>query len=232
MLGCDLELAGDVILDELGQKRTALVLKEIVVADARADEDLLHAGDRAKTTQQLDIFRVVGIEIFAGVGGKAVLVAAHAALQLILARRVAEVGARAADIVDVSFELRVAGEALDLAHAGFDRARGDHAPLMERQRAEVAPAEAPAVVRDGNAHLLDGGDAAESVVHRVYLAHVGELGDLVELLTRKRHRGRIDDERVTPVRLPERFAANGVVLLVFELRRERVGVLVPAHLFI
>ena len=57
-------------------------------------------------------------------------------------------------------------------------------------------------------------------------------GPLVELLTRKRHRGRIDDERVAPVRLPERFAANGVVLLVFELCRERVGVLVPAHLFI
>ena len=144
----------------------------------------------------------------------------------------AEVGARTADVVDVALELRVVGEALDLAHAGFDRARGDHAPLMERQRAEVASAEAPAVVRDGKAHLLDGGDAAESVVHRVHLAHVGELGDLVELFARKRHRGRIDDERVTPVRLPERFAANGVVLLVFELCRERVGVLVPAHLFI
>ena len=232
VLGRDLELAGDVVFDELGQKGTSLVLEQIVIPDARADEDLLHAGDRAKTTQQLDIFRVVGIEIFAGVGGEAVFVAAHAALQLILARRMAEVGARTADVVDVALELRVVGEALDLAHAGFDRARGDHAPLMERQRAEVASAEAPAVVRDGKAHLLDGGDAAESVVHRVHLAHVGELSDLVELFARKRHRGRIDDERVTPVRLPERFAANGVVLLVFELCRERVGVLVPAHLFI
>ena len=102
---------------------------------------------------------------------------------------------------------------------------------MERQRAEVASAEAPAVVCDGKAHLLDGGDA-ESVVHRVHLAHVGELGDLVEFFARKRHRGRIDDERVAPVRLPERFAADGVVLLVFELCRERVGVLVLAHLLI
>lgn len=94
------------------------------------------------------------------------------------------------------------------------------------------PPKHPRLCATGKAHLLDGGDAAESVVHRVHLAHVGKLGDLVELLTRKRHRGRIDDERVTPVCLPERFAANGVVLLVFELCRERVGVLVPAHLFI
>ena len=103
---------------------------------------------------------------------------------------------------------------------------------MEGERAEVAPAEASAVVRDGKAHLLDGGDAAESVVHRVHLTHIGKLRDLVEFLARERHRRRVHDECVAPVRLPERLAADGVVLLVFELGRARVGVLVLRDLFI
>ena len=103
---------------------------------------------------------------------------------------------------------------------------------MERQRTEVAPAEAPAVVRHGEAHFLDGGNAAESVVHRVYLAHVGKLRDFVKLFARKRHRGRVDNERVASVRLPQRLAADGIVLLVFKLRRKCIGALVRAYFFI
>ena len=87
-------------------------------------------------------------------------------------------------------------------------------------------------MRDGKTHLLDGGDAAEGVVHRMHLAHIGKLCNLVELFARKRHRGRVDHERVAPAALPQRPAADGVVLLVFELGRQRVGALVGADLLI
>ena len=68
---------------------------------------------------------------------------------------------------------------------------------MERQRTEVAPAEAPAVVRHGEAHLLDGGDAAESD-----LSYVQDKGTLVVGITYEFNRwvGRhVQDSRLAKI---------------------------------
>ena len=78
----DLELSGDVVLHKLGQKRTALIFEQVVVTDARARKDLSHARNAPQAAQQRDVLRVVRVEIFAGMRGKTVFIAAHAACEL------------------------------------------------------------------------------------------------------------------------------------------------------
>ena len=49
----DLELAADVVLDQVGEELAVFVLHQIVEADARTDEDLLDAGDGPELAEQL-----------------------------------------------------------------------------------------------------------------------------------------------------------------------------------
>ena len=118
---------------------------------------------------------------------------------------------------------------LDLADDARVAAARDHAPLMERQRTEVAPAEAAAVVDDAEAHLLDRGHAAERLIHRVPLTGVGQVGHAVELPGVERHGGRVDDEIAPFARLDHGAAAHGVVLGVFGARGLGIEALIVAH---
>ena len=121
---------------------------------------------------------------------------------------------------------------LDLADDARVAAACDHASLMERQRAEIAPAEAAAVVDDAEAHLLDRGHAAERLVHRVPLAGVGQVGHAVKLPGVERHGGRVDDEIAPLARLDHGAAAHGVVLGVFGARGLGIEALVITHVLI
>ena len=229
VLGRDLELTGDVIAHELAEERVVVVAEHIVVADAAAHEHLLHAGDLAQLAQQGEIVRVVGVDVRARRRRKAQPVRAHAALFLLPARRVAEIRRRTADVGHVALPEWVVRHGLDLADDARVAAARDHAPLMERQRTEIAPAEAAAVVDHAEAHLLDRGYAAERLVHRVPLAGVGQVGHAVELLGVERHGGRGDDEIAPLARLDHGAAAHGVVLGVFGARGLGIEALVVAH---
>ena len=133
--------------------------------------------------------------------------------------------------MDVALELGVPSEALHLPDHALVAAGGDHPPLMEGQGAEIAPAEAPPVVGDGEAHLLDGGHAALRVVHGVDLPGVGQLGHRVQLLPGEGHGGGIDHQGTVPVALEDGLAPDGVVLLVFDLGGQGVVPLVRDHRF-
>ena len=225
-----LALAGDVVLHELRKKRAVLVAEDIVEPHAGAHEHLLDARDGAQLPQQREIVPVVGHEIFTRRRRKAVLQGTHAVFELLFAARCAEVRRRAADIGDIALPERVVRHGLHLADDGFVAARCDHPPLMERERAEVAPAEASAVVDDTEAHLLDGRNAAERLIHRVRLARIGKRRHGVELLRFERHSRRVNDKEFIPVRLGKRPAPDGVVLGILRARGERVLLLILAHL--
>ena len=61
----DLELAGDVVADQLVEEVAAPVGEHIVVADAGADEYLFHARQRAERPEDVDELPVVGDQVFA-----------------------------------------------------------------------------------------------------------------------------------------------------------------------
>ena len=229
VLGRDLELAGDVVAHEFAEERVVIVAEHVVIADAAAYEHLLHAGDLAQLAQQGEVVRVVGVNIRARRRREAQPVRAHAALQLLAARRVAEVCRRAADIGYVPLPERVVRHGLDLADDARVAAARDHAALVECQCAETAPAEAAAVVDHAKAHLLDCGHAAKRLVHGVPLAGIGQLGHAVELLRVERHGGRVDDQIAPLARLDHGAAADGVVLGVFGARGLGIEALIIAH---
>ncbi len=91
-----LQLAGDVVLDQIGEKFPAGVLHQVVKADAGADEHLLHLGDLPQLAQEHHIVGVVGVQVGAGFGGETGAVFAHAVLELLLTGGAAEGGRGAA----------------------------------------------------------------------------------------------------------------------------------------
>ena len=229
MLGRDLELAGDVVFDKLGEEIVVFILKHVVVSYAAAHKDLFHARYLPQLAQQRQIVGVIRVKVRAGRGRKAAPVGAHAALCLLFAGMMAEVCRGAADVVDVALEIGEFRERRDLADDAFVAAARDHSALVERKRAEVAAAEAAAVVYDRELDLLDGRNAAERLVHRVILLGVRKLGHAVKLLCLQRHRRGIYDEISAVVLLYQRPAAHGVVLGVFYARCVRVKALAVAN---
>ena len=228
----DLQLAGDVIVHQFTEERLifVLVLEHIVIADAGADEHLFDAGYLPHFLQQLRVLRVVRVQVGAGLGGEAAAVFAHSAPLLLLAAGVAEVGAGAAHVVDVALELRVVGQQLRLLQHGLDGAAGDHAALVEGQGAEIAPAEAAPVVGDGEANLLNGGDAAG--IHGVYLPGVGQGVQRVQLLPAQGTGRRVHHQRPALTGLEHGTAPDRVVLVIFDLGGAGVGRQVGAHVLV
>ena len=104
----------------------------------------------------------------------------------------------------------------------------DHAPLVEGQRAEIAPPEAPPVVGHREADLLNGGHAPQRSVHRVDLPGKGEGVDGVQLLPVQRHGGRVHHQHPVPVALADGPAPDGVVLLILHFGGEGIVPLVGA----
>ena len=74
-----LKLAGDMVFHQLPEKVVVFVLQHIVVADAGADEYLFYTGYLSQPLQKRQIFRVVGVQIWAGLGSETAPVGAHTA---------------------------------------------------------------------------------------------------------------------------------------------------------
>ena len=103
---------------------------------------------------------------------------------------------------------------------------------MERERAEVAGAEAAAVMDDGELYLLDGGHAAEGFIRRVIGACIGQGVDLVHFSGCERQGGRVLHENALAMRLQNGLAMYVVGLVVLQLDRPRIGGFVRKHVLI
>ena len=81
----DLQLTGDVVLDQFAEERIVLFGHHVVVAQTGAHEHFLHALDAAQLTQQFEVIRVVGLDVLTGGGEQAALVLAAAVFLLLFA---------------------------------------------------------------------------------------------------------------------------------------------------
>ncbi|MPN25765.1 hypothetical protein SDC9_173180 [bioreactor metagenome] len=84
---------------------------------------------------------------------------------------------------------------------------------MEGQGAKIAATETPSYAGNGKLHLFDGGHASLFFIHRVVIARIGQLIDMVQLCGRKGLCGGILDQVFAAVRLHNCFAPYGVALL-------------------
>ena len=194
MLGRDLELTADVVAYKLLEKALIGICKQIVEADARADKYLLYPRQRLDSFDKLDVFGVICHEVLAGRGREALARRADSVAELLFAGGVAEVRRRSADVVDIALEIGHLGDLLCLLKHALDASRAHGAPLVERERAEIARAEATAIVSQREAHLLDRGHAAILFVDGVVCAHIGKGVNSVKLLAlKRRHRGILNE---------------------------------------
>ena len=222
-----LQLSRDMVLHQLLKERPVLVLQHIVVPDAAPHEHPLDPRQLPHPPQQLRVLRVVRVQVRARLRRQTAAVLAHTAPLLLLAAGVAEVGAWPAHVVDVPLEPRLAGQQLRLLQHRLDGPAGDHPPLVEGQRTEVAPAEAPSVMGDGKLYLLDGRYAV--LVHGMHLPGVGQGVQGVQLLPPQRPRRRVHHQIPPLAGLHHRAAPDGIMLVVFDLRRPGIGRLVRAY---
>ena len=198
VLGRDLQVAADVVRDQflhvLGR------LHRQVVAQARADQDLLHAAQRARAAVQLDQRAVVGVQVRADAGVDAARLAAGGLDGRALAADAPHVGRGPAEVADDAGEtLDLVADVLDLADDRVFAAALDDAALVLGDRAEGAAAEAAAHDVDAEADHFPGRDLGRAVVAaglvgvaRVRAARVGQVEDLVHLGRGQRDRRRVD----------------------------------------
>ena len=226
-----LQLAGNMVLHQFLEEGVVRVGHQVVEPDAAADEDLLDAGQLPDTAEDLQVIAVIHDHVGAGGGGQAVLAAAaHAPQHLLAAGREPEVGRRAADVVDVALKIRFMGHPLRLGHDAVGAAAGDAAALMELDGAEVAAAEAAAVLDDGELYLPDGGHAAHGLVDGVIPAGVGQGVDLVQFPAHQGLCRDVLDEVLLTLLLDDDLAADDVLIVHLDAARLGVGHLIGRHL--
>ena len=230
MLRRDLELPGNMVLDERAQERVALVVHHIVIADAGTHEHALHARHAGKLLQQRDIVPMIDHQVFAVLEAQALPVRADAAFELLLAGRLAEIRRGPAYVVDVSLEIRLLRQDGRFPQERSVAARGNNAPLMERERAERACAEAPAAGGERKLDLKQRRDLF--LIGGMRRARVGQLVYRVQLFGRKRRGRRVHDKESVPMRLHKAFPADRILLAVLRHERGSIRLFVPRHGFV
>ena len=228
----DLQLAGHMVFYQFLEEGIVRVSHQVVEPDAAADEHLFHARQLPHPAQNFEVVAVIHDHVGAGGGGKAVLAAgAHPAQHLLAAGGEAEVCGRAAHIVDIALEIRLVGHALGFLYDAVGAAAGDPPPLMQLDGAEVAAAEAAAVLDDGELHLADGGHAAHALVDGVIAAGVGQGVHLVQFSAHQRLCGDVLHQILFALLLHDDLAADHVLIVHLDAAGLGVGGLIAGHLF-
>ena len=218
------------VLDQLVKEIALFVAQHVVKADARADKDLFYPRQRAQLAQKRQIIAFVGVERRAGRGKQALAVGTGSRARLFFAGRVAEIGRRPADVVNIAFKIGVFQHLFRFAQHRIVPARRNVAPLVQRQRAKIARAEAAAVVNDGKLYLFNGGDAALRLVIRVIPAGIGQVENGVQLPALERAHRRVLDEHPAVVRLKKGVPAHKILLVLLGKGGAGIALFIAADL--
>ena len=233
VLGGHLQLARDVVLHQLFEEGLVRVGHQVVKPDAAADEHLFDPGQLAHPAQNLEVVAVVHDQVGAGLGRQAVLAAgAHSLEHLFPAGGEPEVRRRAADVVDIALEVGLVGHPLGLGHNAVGAAAGDPAALVELDGAEVAPAEAPTVLDDGELHLPDGGHAPHGLIDRVIPPGIGQGVNFIQLPPHQGFGGQVLDEILLALFLDDDLAADHILVVHLDPAGLGVGHFIRGDLFV
>ena len=224
------KLPADVVAHQFGEEGIVLLAHHVIVAQAAADKYLFDAGDGPQFPQKLDIIGVVHPDGRATGGGQAFFILAQAVGGLLSAGGGPEIGGGAAHIVDIALEVGIVGKAFGFPQQRGVAAGGDVAPLMERDRAEIAGAKAAAVVGKGKFDLFNGGNAAHFLIDGVVVTLVGQFRHSVQFLGGKGQSGRILHQVPLPVLLHHGPAGHMVLLLQLKAAGTGVGLFILRYL--
>ena len=173
------------------------------------------------------------LHVFAWMREKTLPVFACAVLELVLACRGAEIGSRAAHVMDVSLEIGQCSEKTTFLHDGFHTAGLNDASLMEGDGAEAARSEASAGGGNGKVHFLQGGHAAKRIIHGMPAPGVGKGVYMIQRLTRQWQRRLILNQITIRILLLAHAAAtDGVLLFILCQKRPGIGFPILTDLFV
>ena len=105
MLGRYLQLARNVVADELFKEGVVLIVYKVIKSYSRTDKDLFDTRNLLHLGEHVHILAVIYLKILTRGGGKALSVSADTTLLLLLAGGVSEVCGRSSDVVYVSLEI-------------------------------------------------------------------------------------------------------------------------------
>ena len=230
VLGRHLQLPAHMMLHQLFEKALVFIANEVIIADAAADEHLFHTRQCAQPAQDAQIFPVVHDDLAAGLRRQAVLAArAHPVFHLLFAAGQAEVCSGAAHVMNVPLETRRMRHGLGLAHHAVRAARGDPAPLMELDGAEITAAEAAAVMDDGKFHLFNGRHAAQRFVGGMIAPRKGKRIHGVQLPPGERRRRDVLHQIPLRLFLHHGLARDNVLVVHLDAAGSGICRLVRAH---
>ena len=129
---------------------------------------------------------MIDSEICAGLREKALFIGTYSVFKLLFAGRLSEIGRGSSYVVYIALEVRVFYEQTGFFDYRLMAAGLYYAPLMKRQSAEAAAAEAPPVAYQAEFNLLDGVDAAGVLIAGMISPHIGQSVDTVHFLLRER----------------------------------------------
>ena len=198
VLGRNLQVAAHVVLHQL--LHVFGRLHGQVVAQARADQNLLDALERAAAAVNLDQRAVVGGEVLADAGVDATGLAAGGLDLGAAAAQAVHVGRGAAQVRNGAGEaLDLVADVLDLLNDRIFRPALDDAAFVLGDGAEGAAAKATAHDVDRETDHLPRGDLGRAVVAAVFVgvsgvraAGVGQVEHVVHLSRGQRDGGRVD----------------------------------------
>ena len=130
-------------------------------------------------------------KIFAWFREKALFVLAYTLRQLFFTGRMAEIGCRAAHIMDIALKIRFPGKGFCLVDNGFMAPRLNNSPLVEGQSAKTASAKTAPIADQTELHLFNGRNAAGRFVGRMVGPHIIQAVNPVHLRRGQRFRRRI-----------------------------------------
>ena len=160
---------------------------------------------------------MVGINIGARLGEQALSVLAHAVFQLLGTGRMAEVGRRAANVMDITLEAGKLDQQLCLAQNRFMAARLNDTSLMRMNSAEGTAAEAASAAYQAELNLFERRNASLDIIARMPLTHIRQIIDSVHLLHRQREDVRILYDIFLLSLLDYRLTVEWVLLLALQL---------------
>ena len=231
MLRGHFQLSADMMLTQFPKERIGWISHDIVVAESGTDEYLFDARQPANFPQQLNIIRMIYLEVRAGLWKQALPVFACPGFQLLLACGMPEIRGRTADIVNIALEIRHLRNSFRLAENGFMGTAGDNPALQERDGAERAGTETPAGVRNGKADLLNGGNAACRIIIRMPGPCKRKGIDAVQFGLGKRFIRNVLNEITASVRLGNDMPPERILFLILDTEGLGIGAL-AVHAFL
>ena len=169
-----------IVVGRLAQRLVLIRMQEKVVSHAAADEALLDTGEGINGAVDVENRTVVGIEVGAHRWRDARRPFAAGAERLVFPVHHIHVGRRSAEVREVALEIGHGNDLLHLAQDALFRAAHDEFPLMGRDGAEGATAEAAAMDVDREFDHLVGRNAFP-LVFWMWQSRVGKIKRAVDL---------------------------------------------------